>query len=398
MYSQHQLEVFQISLKGRQDAQEFSGVAHCIAVVARELELKRTYLKLLKRLRVALAPLVDQQISDKPNLKSTNSSFELLSTHIKPLCLDTRTQSLCEKLNKAFWSLKDELSSSSDSESFFLEVVEGRREEAGRVGRQIDELLPPKRTVRVEDFFYWIEIDNSLNRVKIQGSTRQLIGKRVARFYLKNTRHCDCLGRLLIVSHQNSYGTLFCIDLTRDFSSVCMPKMLYPRSNQGMIFYEGFVYAVGGLSSRGKVYQCERYSLQANKWESFEKVPVVYKAPSLTTLNRHLYAIGRAQNLSSEIILELCLLTLNWSLLIVSMPSVSPLTPLLVRDLNPDSEFLLFRTYDIWSFDPSTGSQRFIISVQKRDYLNIESIVASNKLYCQDYYRSLVIIDLPSLT
>jgi len=403
LYSQHQLEVFQILLKGRRDAQKFKGLALRIAVVARELELKRTYLKLLKRLRVALAPLVDQQISDKPNLKSTNSSFESILYHITPLCHDTLSSKLCDKLSEAFWSLKGELSKSGDSDASLREAVTMRREDIVRVEKQIDELLSPISQERFGDFHYWYERDMSLNRINVHTSIRQCLVKRChlgAR--AMNVVGCDYLGRLLIVSFNQMPLAPSCItlgiDLYRDFSSVCLPQMLTPRYKHGMIQHGGYVYAVGGVGKGGKAYQCERLSLQTKKWEYFEEVPVAYKSPSLTVLSKHLYAMGNTGNATSQVILELCLVTLTWTLFVVSIASLSFHAPLLFRIPNHNSEFLLLMSNSIWSIDPATRLNRFFKHYNAQDIYkpNIYCQVISDKLFCAGTYQSLVTVELPS--
>mmetsp|Transcript_26515 Transcript_26515/g.47608 ORF Transcript_26515/g.47608 Transcript_26515/m.47608 type:complete len:619 (+) Transcript_26515:33-1889(+) len=396
LYSQHQLEDFHKRLNGRRDAKVLSGFALRIAGVAKELELKRTYLKLLKRLRVTLEPVEEvEQFLGKSNLKSTESTFESLLHQILPLCHDTQSQSLCDTLRELYLSLKDEIAKSADSDEALLEAMKRRREDAAIVGRLIDGLLPPSKEEKSGDYYYWIDRNAGLNRINVTTSVRQLLGKRCNFSRTMNVVGYDHLRKILIVNciqtrwTPNSY--IFGINLYRDFSSVCMPPMQVPRCSHGMIQHEGYVYVVGGLERRGKAYQSERLSLHTKEWEFLEDVPVVYMNPSMTTLNRHLYAMGVDKAAASLFILELCLVTLTWNMLAVSMPSVHFNFPFLFRISNHDSEFLFLNANSLWSINPSTGSTRYFRDVRS-SLMNCNWQVASNKLYATNDLQNLVTI------
>mmetsp|Transcript_26513 Transcript_26513/g.47605 ORF Transcript_26513/g.47605 Transcript_26513/m.47605 type:complete len:620 (+) Transcript_26513:33-1892(+) len=403
LYSQHQLEDFHKRLNGRRDAKVLSGFALRIAGVAKELELKRTYLKLLKRLRVTLEPVEEvEQFLGKSNLKSTESTFESLLHQILPLCHDTQSQSLCHTLRELYLSLKDEIAKSADSDESLLEAIKRRREDAGIVGRQIDGLLPPSKEEKSGDFYYWIERNGDLNRINVHTSVRQLLGIKFNIFSDMNVVSCDNLRKILIVvsikKFKASYGYMFGINLHRDFSLFYIPPMQVTRHSHGIIQHEGYVYVVGGLEIRGKAYHPERLSLNTRKWEFFEEVPVVYENPSLTTLNKHLYAMGCAKATASIFMSELCLVTLTWNIFAVSMPSVQFYLPLLFRISNHDPEFLILNVNSLWSINPSTGSTKYIRDVQRSYLMNCNWQIASNKLYGTNYHQNLVTIaDLSSL-
>lgn len=57
------------------------------------------------------------------------------------------------------------------------------------------------------------------------------------------------------------------IDLARDFSVVSKPKMLEIRSSHALVFFEGFLYALGGANFGQNMTDCERFDFQSETWE-----------------------------------------------------------------------------------------------------------------------------------
>ena len=47
-----------------------------------------------------------------------------------------------------------------------------------------------------------------------------------------------------------------------------MADMIIPRSSHCLCYMDGYIYAIGGISNKSTfTKKCERYNIQANRWE-----------------------------------------------------------------------------------------------------------------------------------
>lgn len=65
--------------------------------------------------------------------------------------------------------------------------------------------------------------------------------------------------------------------------------MLYPRSSHGLVYLNGFIYAIGGYEQKHiMTSKCERMSLKG-KWESIASLNQVCTSMSICAFGKYLF-------------------------------------------------------------------------------------------------------------
>jgi hypothetical protein len=127
----------------------------------------------------------------------------------------------------------------------------------------------------------------------------------------------------LILQEQNLISQ---VDLGRDYAVTNKRYAIYSRRLHTLAYFEGFVYALGGINSSKAVKPCERLDLAHNVWGRIADLPVqVFGAVAVVKEDtRRLYLLSDARSPYSGIeveadsvglILELDLVSLKWLVL-----------------------------------------------------------------------------------
>lgn len=125
------------------------------------------------------------------------------------------------------------------------------------------------------------------------------------------------------------------INLQRDFALTSQAPMLNGRVKHSSIFFQGFIYIIGGYFLGDVLKTCERLHLNTGAWESIQDLPSeMHSSPLAIHEERHLlFTLGgitkmnRSHNFTMSVrhIQQLNLLTLSWKTLTIFLP-VIPVT------------------------------------------------------------------------
>mmetsp|Transcript_12229 Transcript_12229/g.23201 ORF Transcript_12229/g.23201 Transcript_12229/m.23201 type:complete len:621 (-) Transcript_12229:165-2027(-) len=298
-----------------------------IELSAKELLLKRTFLKQLKRFESSLlsqsnsssdkqAEFMPTELSQSRwNLATTESYFSQTIGNIRAQSSKREALAWCSNIEAHFWGLRQELEDALEvSEDAFLDLVEAKLQQAKILERQANPSSESDST-KPEKYFYWLTSAMSLKRVRLEDMAQIHIRNSATAFSMK-LHWCDCAEKLLAICLDNDFEV---IDLQRDCSTYLLARLNKPRFFHGMGYDAGFVYVVAGRTLAGKVFESERYSIKENKWELFDSIPVSYKRPNTIAHNRSLFVLGGPQVARLYLIQELCLVSLTWSLLGVKL-------------------------------------------------------------------------------
>jgi hypothetical protein len=122
-----------------------------------------------------------------------------------------------------------------------------------------------------------------------------------------------------------AYGQVLSIQAPR-FVVTRRAPMHFNRTTHASVYYDRYVYAVGGNSSDElptvNLNDCERYLVSEDRWEDIPPIPEFcsYGTCIVEESTRSLYALGTPASEEQGIIQKLCLTSLNWTVLALRLP------------------------------------------------------------------------------
>jgi hypothetical protein len=122
-----------------------------------------------------------------------------------------------------------------------------------------------------------------------------------------------------------------CIDTTTN-AVTPKPPMKTARRSHGSVFYEGFLYVIGGTKmsmSSSTLAECERYDTLHNHWQPIPPLPHASYCHAAIVCGdtRRIYTLGGHDESDLDLIQEFELESQTWKLLEVKLPSKSQQIP-----------------------------------------------------------------------
>jgi hypothetical protein len=193
----------------------------------------------------------------------------------------------------------------------------------------------------------------------LQDGTRGSVKLSACRFKARS-RLCQLQGNLLITGGGGLKISrdVISIDLYRDFSVTMKSAMQCPRTQHGCVYFQGFVYVLGGVSE-AHVYlsACERYSPTANSWEAIAALPIACCEMSVLVVgsSMSLFAFAGFSGKSLDTIQELSLERLTWRVRELQLPLASRRTISFMMNAQAN---LIYFVQDklLFSFNPDDNS------------------------------------------
>mmetsp|Transcript_13454 Transcript_13454/g.25356 ORF Transcript_13454/g.25356 Transcript_13454/m.25356 type:complete len:617 (+) Transcript_13454:5-1855(+) len=360
-----------------------------LELAAKELFIKLTYLKVLKRLQMSV-----QQASASPstsgerlNLVNTQQNFTETLASLRSLSSPPEVLDQSCELEALFLELRPSLEAAAAASVEALnETAETKLQQAAAIERGVCPVLKEKNRA---DTLFWISRDTSLNALSLGNH----IQSRICSTIPPSNYHkcwCSCAGGEFIIVADTE--NLFKVDLLRDFHTVKLGRLLKPRHSHGMAYDQGFVYVVSGRY-QGKVYECERYSLRQGKSELIGRIPRAFKKPSTITLNRSLYVVGTADDKGSHQIEVMCLITLSWRMLGVKLPTSNYSLPILFSLPGFNEVFYIRYLDNTYAVNPSSCYLASYTSPQSRLRGRVESKVTTAEVVGVDLNGTVYRLD-----
>eukprot|EP00359_Climacostomum_virens_P007766 CAMPEP_0204907568 /NCGR_PEP_ID=MMETSP1397-20131031/6690_1 /ASSEMBLY_ACC=CAM_ASM_000891 /TAXON_ID=49980 /ORGANISM="Climacostomum Climacostomum virens, Strain Stock W-24" /LENGTH=199 /DNA_ID=CAMNT_0052076767 /DNA_START=205 /DNA_END=804 /DNA_ORIENTATION=- len=163
---------------------------------------------------------------------------------------------------------------------------------------------------------------------------------------------------------QASYASVHCIDILCEFASTAKTPMLTARCAHGAVYYDNYLYAIGGQDYDNRVFcinACERFEVNQEKWEALEPLPIACYAASVITLDEShcLYALGGTDDYENviDLIQRLNLSDLSWDILELKLPTQSQKIASFKLD---ESQVFFVISKSLYSFRPMTGSMKVV--------------------------------------
>mmetsp|Transcript_29996 Transcript_29996/g.53212 ORF Transcript_29996/g.53212 Transcript_29996/m.53212 type:complete len:337 (-) Transcript_29996:2014-3024(-) len=142
-----------------------------------------------------------------------------------------------------------------------------------------------------------------------------------------------------------------------EYAVSTMPQMLSARCRHGAVYFDEFVYVVGGMY----VKQCERYSLPEERWEALPDLPQMCWDNTVVSLEttRSLYSIGGSSKLLDglNLIQKLDFESLSWNILPIKLPYAE--FNLACFKLEESHVFIVLKK-SLYVFHPSTNTLQHI--------------------------------------
>jgi hypothetical protein len=117
------------------------------------------------------------------------------------------------------------------------------------------------------------------------------------------------------------------IDQHRDLSATTTAMMTTRRAKHASVYYDGYLYVIGGSDASIAIRSCERLSLVRSEWESLPDLPspMSFCSAEIKESTKSLFNIGLCFDTSytqaGYFIAELNLITLEWRALTVILGS-----------------------------------------------------------------------------
>jgi hypothetical protein len=142
--------------------------------------------------------------------------------------------------------------------------------------------------------------------------------------------HCswaEAAGEKLFLTGGYDIDRVVCIELQREAAAVNKAPMQLARSNHFSLYSQGFLYVVGGYRSNSPLKECERYDLAKDQWESIASLPIPCRGASLVEDCQKVYAMGGFNGDWLNSVQVLCLRSLMWEVLLLTLPFKSDNIP-----------------------------------------------------------------------
>mmetsp|Transcript_19107 Transcript_19107/g.34775 ORF Transcript_19107/g.34775 Transcript_19107/m.34775 type:complete len:281 (-) Transcript_19107:1536-2378(-) len=97
-------------------------------------------------------------------------------------------------------------------------------------------------------------------------------------------------------SSLNASSSVWLLDSLLEYVVLELPSMFSLRAGHGVVFYDGYIYAIGGCTITGNQRTClsssERFSIKGNAWENLEDLPKAVAGISPIVHKGKIYAFG----------------------------------------------------------------------------------------------------------
>jgi hypothetical protein len=172
--------------------------------------------------------------------------------------------------------------------------------------------------------------DGTSNLHKTNLSTGQESSTALTRTFKPDSSLCESPeGTLFITGGYPATSEVVCINPTTH-AVTPKPPMNTPRSHHGSVFYEGYLYVIGGTNGTACLAECERYDIFQDKWEPIAPQPHPSDCHEAIVCGytRRLYTLGGHDESSPiDLIQEFELESQTWNLLEVKLPAKSHCIP-----------------------------------------------------------------------
>eukprot|EP00359_Climacostomum_virens_P001013 CAMPEP_0204897808 /NCGR_PEP_ID=MMETSP1397-20131031/938_1 /ASSEMBLY_ACC=CAM_ASM_000891 /TAXON_ID=49980 /ORGANISM="Climacostomum Climacostomum virens, Strain Stock W-24" /LENGTH=189 /DNA_ID=CAMNT_0052065585 /DNA_START=161 /DNA_END=727 /DNA_ORIENTATION=- len=105
---------------------------------------------------------------------------------------------------------------------------------------------------------------------------------------------------------------VFCIDTPRDFAPKLKQPMNFRRVFHSVLFYENYIYAIGGFNKEGCLKDCERYSIEDDQWAEIEPLPVACQNLNSISFGSELYVVGLEPSAQFETVQKYSFTSMTW--------------------------------------------------------------------------------------
>jgi hypothetical protein len=168
--------------------------------------------------------------------------------------------------------------------------------------------------------------------------------------------------------------------------------MLKKRHEHCSVYFDGFVYVIGG-----DIHTCERFSETEGSWQALNPYPGRARRASCIVLDRGLYVLGGASPTSLNSIQKLDLTSLTWEVLEVKLPYLTSGIPCF--KLSPNApQFFFVIEMTLYTFKASSSTvHRVKVLGQDINSLFGPSYYSKGVLYCSSCYGDATSLEIGSL-
>jgi hypothetical protein len=173
------------------------------------------------------------------------------------------------------------------------------------------------------------------------------------------------------------------INVRREGVMVTFPPLLHSREKHGSVYYDGFVYVVGGVNPG---ISCERLNVQSLSWESFDPTPTT-SLLSYTTLVSHPYSRSIFSVCGFNCVLKLSLGELTWD----KIPIELPYSTFHIAAFSLGADLYFVQRSKLYGIDLERG---LLFQVKTlKDYImsSGQSFYTQGRLYCSDSEGDVIV-------
>lgn len=153
------------------------------------------------------------------------------------------------------------------------------------------------------------------------------------------------------------------IAASKDFAVYTHSPMLNKRSNFSSLSHGGYVYVMGGYLGLRFLKECERYSLEDNRWEAIPDMPEECKTMTAIEAAECVYVfIGINLRMNTHI-QKLDLHNLTWQVLSEKLPDLACISPCFKVGDDNSKIFLVIKT-GLYAFKPTDNTIELVKRLQ----------------------------------
>mmetsp|Transcript_7575 Transcript_7575/g.14164 ORF Transcript_7575/g.14164 Transcript_7575/m.14164 type:complete len:414 (-) Transcript_7575:2577-3818(-) len=264
-----------------------------------------------------------------------------------------RIESICKILELKQCTVDNYLKNCNSDDSFELARDRIKLEE----GLSVEAKKPSARS-EVDFIYSFFNNTNVLYRTNI--NIGDLFCLRVCSYKFKPLCSLTALPscKLFITGGGHPHGSAetHMIDVTRDYSVSYKAAMTSPRRYHASLYHAGHVYLIGGNNNH-YLSLCERYTVEANKWETL--LPLPYASNGLSVIYfepcNSIYALGGHCSIRLDKIQRYSLRTQSWDVLETKLPYASFNIACFSVNEEP-KQFFFVMNRELYSFNPNKNT------------------------------------------
>eukprot|EP00359_Climacostomum_virens_P001015 CAMPEP_0204897824 /NCGR_PEP_ID=MMETSP1397-20131031/946_1 /ASSEMBLY_ACC=CAM_ASM_000891 /TAXON_ID=49980 /ORGANISM="Climacostomum Climacostomum virens, Strain Stock W-24" /LENGTH=244 /DNA_ID=CAMNT_0052065601 /DNA_START=837 /DNA_END=1568 /DNA_ORIENTATION=- len=156
----------------------------------------------------------------------------------------------------------------------------------------------------------------------------------------------------------STYSEVWKVDSQREFSMIQQPSMLTKRFSHASVYFQGFVYALGGDTSK-----CERYNCEEGSWEELPcyQESIMWHSAIALEKTQAIYIVGTKSNFLSFFSVE----KLQWFIMSINLPKPFTMIPCFNLPSTPD-KFCMISNLNVYLVDIPEMKSYNIARVDKK--------------------------------